>query len=76
VYTIGGPTNIDSDETVKFWKLVCDEVKWRAENQIAAVGTERFRWMGGASSVWHFLKYYRYMEQYGAVCIGSRIRTA
>ncbi len=72
VYTIGGPTNIDSDETVKFWKLVCDEVKWRAENQIAAVGSERFRWMEAHPPSWHFLKYYRYMEQYGAVCIGSQ----
>jgi benzoyl-CoA reductase subunit B len=72
VYTIGGLTKIDPEETVKFWKLVRDEVKWRAENQIAALGSERFRWVEAHPPSWHFLKYYRYMEKYGAVCLGSQ----
>jgi benzoyl-CoA reductase subunit B len=72
VYTIGGLTKIDPTETVNFWRLVRDEVKWRAENQIAAVGNERFRWMEAHPPAWHYMKYYRYMEKYGAVCIGSQ----
>jgi benzoyl-CoA reductase subunit B len=72
VYTMGGLTKIDPEETVKFWKQVRDEVKWRAENHIAALGTERFRWIEAHPPSWHFLKYYRYMEKYGAVCLGSQ----
>ena len=71
VYTIGGLTKIDPDATVNFWKTVRDEVKWRADNKIAAVGNERFRWVEAHPPSWHFMKYYRYMEQYGAVCMGS-----
>jgi hypothetical protein len=65
-------TKIDPQETLDFWKLVRDEVKWRAENHIAAVGNERFRWVEAHPPSWHFLKYYRYMEKYGAVCLGSQ----
>ena len=73
VYTIGGLTKVDPDETVKFWKMVRDEVKWRAENHIAAVDSERFRWIEAHPPSWHFLKYYRYMEnRYGAICLGSQ----
>ena len=71
VYTIGGLTKIDPDATINFWKTVRDEVKWRADNKIAAVGNERFRWIETHPPCWHFMKYYRYMEQYGAVCLGS-----
>ena len=42
------------------------------QNNIAAVGNERYRWMETHPPPWHFLKYYRYMEKYGAVCIGSQ----
>ena len=72
VYTIGSLTKIDPNDTLQFWKLVRDEVKWRAENHIAAVGNERFRWIEAHPPSWHFMKYYRYMEQYGAVCLGSQ----
>jgi len=72
LFTIGGLTKYDPQETENFWKMVRDEVEWRAKNQIAAVGTERFRWMEAHPPAWHFLKYYRYMEKYGAVCIGSQ----
>jgi benzoyl-CoA reductase subunit B len=72
VYTIGSLTKIDPQDTVDFWKMVRDEVKWRAENHIAAVGNERFRWIEAHPPSWHFLKYYRYMESYGAVCLGSQ----
>ncbi|MCL2167012.1 MAG: 2-hydroxyacyl-CoA dehydratase [Clostridiales bacterium] len=71
VYTIGGLTKIDPDATVQFWKMVRDEVKWRAENQIAAVGNEQFRFIEAHPPSWHYMKYYRYLEQYGAICLGS-----
>ena len=72
VYTIGGLTKVDPQATIDFWKLVRDEVKWRVDNQIAAVGNERFRWIEAHPPSWHFMKYYRYMEDYGAVCLGSQ----
>jgi benzoyl-CoA reductase subunit B len=72
VYTIGGLTKTDPEETVSFWKMVRDEVEWRARNQIAAVGGERYRWVEAHPPAWFYLKYYRYMEKYGAVCLGSQ----
>ena len=72
VFTIGGLTKVDPEATVAFWKSVRDEVQWRADNQIAAVGNERFRWIEAYPPSWHYLKYYRYMETYGAVCVGSQ----
>lgn len=71
-YTLGGLTKGDPQETVDIWKDLRDEVEWRVQNQIAAVGNERYRWMETHPPPWHFLKYYRYMEKYGAVCIGSQ----
>ena len=71
-FTLAGNASADPEESVNFWRSFRDEVKWRAENQIAALGTERYRWMEAHPPSWHYLKYYRYMEQYGAVCIGSQ----
>ena len=71
-YTLGGLTKMEPQETLDLWKALRDEVVWRAENKIAAVGNERYRWMETHPPPWHFLKYYRYMEKYGAVCIGSQ----
>jgi hypothetical protein len=71
-YTLGGLTKGDPAETVAFWKALRDEVEWRVQNNIAAVANERYRWMETHPPPWHFLKYYRYMEKYGAVCIGSQ----
>ena len=72
LFTLGGLTKIDPQTTIDFWKTVLDEVKWRADNQIASVGNERYRWIEAHPPPWHFLKYYRYMEEYGAVCLGSQ----
>jgi len=71
-YTLGMLTKVDPQETVDFWEALKDEVQWRVDNGIAAVANERFRWMECHPPAWHYLKYYRYMEQYGAVCIGSQ----
>jgi len=72
VYVLGGLVKLDPEETANFWKSVRDEVKWRVDNKIAAVGTERFRYMEAHPPPYYFLKYYRYLEKYGAVCIGSQ----
>ncbi len=71
-YTLGSLTRGDPNETLAIWKALRDEVAWRVQNNIAAVGNERYRWMETHPPPWHFLKYYRYMEKYGAVCIGSQ----
>jgi len=72
-FTMGMLTKLDPEEVENFWKSFRDEVEWRVQNKIAAVGNERFRWMEAHPPSWHFLKYYRYMEnKYGAVCIGSQ----
>jgi benzoyl-CoA reductase subunit B len=71
-YTLGGLLKINPQELEAFWKLVRDEIRWRVDNKIAAVGTERFRFMEAHPPQYSFLKYYRYLEQYGAVCIGSQ----
>ncbi len=71
-YTIGGLTKVDPEETMDLWRSFRDEVQWRVKNNIAGLGNERYRWMEAHPPSWHFLKYYRYMEKYGAVCIGSQ----
>jgi len=69
LFTLGGLVGSDPVETEKFWVMLRDEMRWRNENNIAAVAGERFRWTENEPPPWFFLKYYRYMEEYGAVCI-------
>ena len=71
-FQLGALVKFDPSETENLWKLIRDEIKWRVDNKIAALPTERFRWMEAHPPSWHFLKYYRYMEQYGAICVGSQ----
>jgi benzoyl-CoA reductase subunit B len=71
LFILGGLVRTDQFSTEKFWEELRDEVKWRTENNIAAVATERYRFVESEPPPWFFLKYYRYMEEYGAVCIGS-----
>ena len=71
LYTLGSLTMADHKVVESFWKELRDEVKWRIENQIAAVGTERYRYVEDEPPPWYFLKYYRYLEKYGAVSLGS-----
>ena len=70
-YILGRLVRTEQEQTEKLWEMLRDEVKWRAENNIAAVATERYRWVEHEPPPWFFLRYYRYMEEYGAVCIGS-----
>jgi len=71
-FQLGGLAKLGPGVAANFWKTLRDEVEWRVQNKIAAVGNERFRWIEAHPPSWHFLKYYRYMEKYGAVCLGSQ----
>lgn len=71
-FQLGSLAKIGPEKAVSFWKTLRDECEWRVQNKIAAVGNERFRWIEAHPPSWHFLKYYRYMEKYGAVCLGSQ----
>src|SRR5574340_226769 len=54
-----------------FYAELLDEVKDRVARGIAAVPNERARIMSDTQPPWSFLKIYRYLEEYGAVSIGS-----
>lgn len=60
-----------SDEIVSFYRMLRDEMKYRVENDIAALATERCRIIDDSPPPWYFLEIYRYFEQYGAVSVGS-----
>ncbi len=68
---LGTLVRSQQEETEKFWHMLRDEMRWRVENNIAALATERFRWVEEEPPPWFFLRYYRYMEEYGAVCLGT-----
>jgi benzoyl-CoA reductase subunit B len=62
----------------KSWRVVADfydelydEVKDRVERGVAAVENEQARVMSDTQPPWGFLKIFRYLENYGVVCIGS-----
>ncbi|MDO8691385.1 MAG: 2-hydroxyacyl-CoA dehydratase family protein, partial [Dehalococcoidia bacterium] len=61
-----------SPEGVQFCREARDEVQDRVKQGIAALATERCRLMDDSEPPWHFLKLYRYLETYGALCIGSQ----
>ncbi len=54
-----------------FYQELRDEVADRVARGIAAVGNERCRVMSDTQPPWAFLKIFRYLEEYGAVSIGS-----
>ncbi len=58
-------------ETADFFEALYDELKDRVANQIAAVATERFRLYHDPEPPWYYLKMFRYLEEYGAVCNAS-----
>ena len=60
-----------SKRVADFYEELRDEVKYRVENQIAAVKHERCRLMSDTQPPWGFLKVFRYLEKFGAVSIGS-----
>lgn len=60
-----------SKEVADFYEELRDEMKYRVENQIGALATERCRVISDTQPPWGFLKVFRYLEQYGTVSIGS-----
>ncbi len=54
-----------------FYQECLDEVKDRVARGLAAVPNERCRVMSDTQPPWGFLKVFRYLEEYGAVSIGS-----
>ena len=60
-FQLGALVRFGPQETENLWKMIRDEVKWRVDNKIAGVPTERFRFMEAHPPSWHFLKYYRYL---------------
>jgi len=60
-----------SKEIADFYEDLLEEVKDRVARGIAAVGNEQIRLMSDTQPPWAFLKVFRYLEQYGAVSIGS-----
>ncbi|MEE8472753.1 MAG: 2-hydroxyacyl-CoA dehydratase family protein [Dehalococcoidia bacterium] len=58
-------------EAADFFRTLYDEVKYRVDNQIAALATERCRLYHDAEPVWHFLQLFRIAEKYGAVVPAS-----
>lgn len=54
-----------------FYDELYDEVKDRVARGVAAVPNERVRLMSDTQPPWGFLNIFRYLEQYGAVSIGS-----
>ena len=60
-----------SGEMADFYDELLEEVRYRVDNQIAAVPNERCRLMSDTQPPWSFLNVFRYLESYGAVSIGS-----
>jgi benzoyl-CoA reductase subunit B len=58
-------------EVADFYDEVLEEMKDRVARGIAAVPTERCRLISDTQPPWGFLKIFRYMEQFGAVSVGS-----
>jgi benzoyl-CoA reductase subunit B len=58
-------------EVADFYQMLKDEVEDRVANGIAAVPVEKRRLMSTNQPPWALLKLFRYMEEYGAVSVGS-----
>ncbi len=60
-----------SGEFADFYDELLDEVQYRVDNQIAANKHEICRLMSDTQPPWGFLKIFRYLEDFGAVSVGS-----
>ncbi|MFH1700929.1 MAG: benzoyl-CoA reductase, bzd-type, subunit O [Candidatus Zixiibacteriota bacterium] len=58
-------------EIADFYEELRDEVKYRVDNNIAAVPNEKCRLMSDTQPPWGFLKVFRYLEKFGAISVGS-----
>ncbi|MBI4287677.1 MAG: 2-hydroxyacyl-CoA dehydratase [Chloroflexi bacterium] len=58
-------------ENLEFYRTLRDEVRERVARGIAALPFETCRLLFEGQPPWFFLKVFRIMEQYGAVCVAS-----
>jgi len=58
-------------EVGDFYQMLKDEVEDRMANGIAAVPVEKRRLFSSGQPPWAMLKLFRYLEEYGAVSVGS-----
>lgn len=63
--------NKTSEEFVAFYRELRDEIQDRVDRGIGALSTERGRVMDDIQPPWGFLKVFRYLEEFGCVCLGS-----
>jgi benzoyl-CoA reductase subunit B len=61
----------ETRELVEFYQELKDEVEDRVVSGIAAVPVEKCRLVSTRQPPWAMLKVWRYIEQYGAVSVGS-----
>jgi benzoyl-CoA reductase subunit B len=54
-----------------FYEELRDEVAERVQNQIAAIPNEQCRLMSDTQPPWGFLSLFRYLEEFGAISVGS-----
>lgn len=59
------------ERSVEFCKELKAEVEERVQEGIAALATERYRYLHEGIPPWHFLRVFRIMEEYGAISVGS-----
>lgn len=73
MYSLYVLTTLDksSQEVADFYEELLAEVKERVAEGIAAVANERCRILSDSQPPWSFLKLFRYLEEYGAVSVGS-----
>jgi len=58
-------------ETVEFYRILYDEVQDRVQNRIAQLATERCRLLHEGVPPFYFLGFFRIVEKYGALFLGS-----
>ncbi|MBI4287372.1 MAG: 2-hydroxyacyl-CoA dehydratase [Chloroflexi bacterium] len=60
-----------TDRSLEFYRELKAEVEERVRDGIAALATERYRYLHEGIPPWHFLRVFRILEEYGAVSLGS-----
>ncbi len=56
-------------ESLEFYRKLYDELKYRVENGIGAIGEERYRLMSGELPPWHSLEFFDYLATLGVVSV-------
>ncbi|MFA4917079.1 MAG: 2-hydroxyacyl-CoA dehydratase family protein [Syntrophales bacterium] len=71
--SLSGPALLGNNkkETVEFYRELYDEVQDRVKNQIAHLATERCRLIHEGVPPYYFLSFFRIVEKYGALFVGS-----